>query len=320
MSYTEFEFVTAPRLEQEVLEFYQRVRFAPIPEGVEYDAHQKSIDQDFKHNLSVYFLEWSMMMATAIHEQLDFSFWAEKFFQAYCTVLTEEQIPFFEVTAHRTAAYYADKIVKRLRMLFESTTLTEEMHKLNERYDKRIEKLRESYCNTSQMYPDAADLKLELSLNAVGSEIIDLRQLEGFFKKFQTNLSNEFWYRTQVVYSFYQIVRDDVQQSYVIHFYMNFNRSLYTDPLFYCSAIDRCWAQVTRYMGTCSCLSLIDQNGGVDSEQKFRIDRIIQEEAQCPLSALNSMPENQTGRHGLANRICIFRRGFEWFNGKPASR
>jgi hypothetical protein len=50
-------------------------------------------------------------------------------------------------------------------VLFESTSLTEEMHKQNERYEKRIEKLRESYRNTSQIYPDAADLKLELSLN-----------------------------------------------------------------------------------------------------------------------------------------------------------
>jgi hypothetical protein len=48
-------------------------------------------------------------------------------------------------------------------------------------------------------------------------------------------------------------------------------------------------------MGTCSCLSLTDQNSVVDAEQMFRIDRIIQEDVQCPLSALNSMPENQTG-------------------------
>jgi hypothetical protein len=52
-------------------------------------------------------------------------------------------------------------------------------------------------------------------------------------------------------------------------------------------------------MGTCSCLSLTDQNSVVDAEQMFRIDRIIQEDVQCPLSALNSMPENQTGSLGF---------------------
>lgn len=259
-------------------------------------------------------------MAVGIHEHLSFSFWADKFFQAYCSVLQEEQIRFFEVTAQRSAGFYIDKIVKRLRVLFESTSLTEEMHKLNECYEKRIEKLRESYRNTSQIYPDAADLKLELSLNEGGNEIIDLRQLERFLSNFQKSLAAEYWYRTQAIYRFYQIVRDDVQQRYVIHFYLSFNRSLYADPLFYCSVIERCWAQVTNYMGTCSCLSLTDQNSVVDAEQMFRIDRIIQEDVQCPLSALNSMPENQTGQFGLPNRICIYPKGFKWFDGAPVRR
>lgn len=52
MSYTEFEFVTAPRLEQDVIEFYQTIRFAPIPEGIEYEAHHKNIDDEFKLKLS----------------------------------------------------------------------------------------------------------------------------------------------------------------------------------------------------------------------------------------------------------------------------
>ena len=320
MSHSELEFVTAPRLEQDVLEHSQMIRFAPIPEGTDYDAHQKNIDQEFKRKLSGYFSAWRRMMAVGIHEHLSFSFWADKFFQAYCSVLQEEQIRFFEVTAQRSAGFYIDKIVKRLRVLFESTSLTEEMHKLNECYEKRIEKLRESYRNTSQIYPDAADLKLELSLNEGGNEIIDLRQLERFLSNFQKSLAAEYWYRTQAIYRFYQIVRDDVQQRYVIHFYLSFNRSLYADPLFYCSVIERCWAQVTNYMGTCSCLSLTDQNSVVDAEQMFRIDRIIQEDVQCPLSALNSMPENQTGQFGLPNRICIYPKGFKWFDGAPVRR
>ena len=319
MSHSELE-SAAVRLEQDVLEHYQTIRFAPIPEGTDYKDHQKNIDDEFKRKLSGYFSAWRRMMAVGIHEHLSFSFWADKFFQAYCSVLQEEQIRFFEVTAQRSAGFYIDKIVKRLRVLFESTSLTEEMHKLNERYEKRIEKLRESYRNTSQIYPDAADLKLELSLNEGGNEIIDLRQLERFLSNFQKSLAAEYWYRTQAIYRFYQIVRDDVQQRYVIHFYLSFNRSLYADPLFYCSVIERCWAQVTNYMGTCSCLSLTDQNSVVDAEQMFRIDRIIQEDVQCPLSALNSMPENQTGQFGLPNRICIYPKGFKWFDGAPIRR
>ena len=241
MSHSELEFVTAPRLEQDVLEHYQTIRFAPIPEGTDYDAHQKNIDQEFKRKLSGYFSAWRRMMAVGIHEHLSFSFWADKFFQAYCSVLQEEQIRFFEVTAQRSAGFYIDKIVKRLRVLFESTSLTEEMHKQNERYEKQIEKLRESYCNTSQIYPDAADLKLELSLNEAGNEMIGIRQLERYLLNFQKSLAAEYWYRTQVVYRFYQIVRDDVQQRYVIHFYLSFNRSLYADPLGYCNDSREHW-------------------------------------------------------------------------------
>ena len=130
MSYLEFEFVAAPRLEQDVLEFYQTIRFAPIPEGSEYDAHYKNIDDEFKLKLSGYFSAWRRMMAVGIQEHLSFSFWADKFFQAYCSVLTEEKLRFIEVTAQRSAGFYKNKIVKRLRGLFESTGLTEEMHKL----------------------------------------------------------------------------------------------------------------------------------------------------------------------------------------------
>ena len=121
MSHSELE-SAAVRLEQDVLEHYQTIRFAPIPEGTDYKDHQKNIDDEFKRKLSGYFSAWRRMMAVGIHEHLSFSFWADKFFQAYCSVLQEEQIRFFEVTAQRSAGFYIDKIVKRLRVLFESTS------------------------------------------------------------------------------------------------------------------------------------------------------------------------------------------------------
>lgn len=317
MSHSEFEFVIAPRLEQDVLEYYQRICFAPIPEGVHYEDHQKNIDQEFKRKLSGYFSGWRRMMMACMQEHLYFSFWLDKFFQAYCSVLGQERINFFEVTAQRSAGFYTDKIVKKLRILFESNSLTEEMHKQNERYEKRIEKLRESYRNTSQIYPDAADLKLELSLNDVCNEIIDIRQLSQYLSNFQNSLATVFWYRTQVVYRFYRIVRDAVQQRYMIHFYLTFNQSLYSGPLGYCHDIEQHWLSATKYMGTCMCPEVNQQHTRLDAEQALRIDRILQEEALCPLGALNEMPENQTGQNGLATRICIYPKGFEWFRGAP---
>lgn len=320
MSHSEFEFVIAPRLEQDVLEYYQTIRFVPTPEGVEYKKHQKSIDKEFKRKLSGYFSGWRRMMTACMHEYLEFSFWVDKFFQAYCSVLREEHIHLLEVITHKHSALYTGRIVKRLRMLFESTSLSEEMNKKNERYDKQIEKLRESYLNTSQIYPDAVDLKLELSLNEFGNEISDLQQLNQYFLNFKKNLATAFWYRTQVVYRFYQIARDTAQQCYIIHFYLTFNRSLYSDSLGYCNDIRECWLKVTGYIGTCMSPEANHHHASLEAEQVLRIDRILQEEAQCPLGALNEMPENQTGLYGLPNRICICPKTFQWFDGAPVRR
>ena len=320
MSHSEFEFITAPRLEQDVLEYYQTIRFTPIPEGVEYNKHQKSIDQEFKRKLSSCFSGWRRMMTACMNEHLYFSFWVDKFFQAYCSVLREEQVNFLEVTEHKTSSFYTEKIIKRLRMLFESTSFSEEMNKQNKRYDKRIEKFRESYCNLNQIYPDAVDLKLELTLNEVGNEISDLQQLSRYFLNFQKNLATELWYRTQVIYRFYQIVRDAVQQRYIIHFYLTFNRSLYSDSLGYCNDIKERWLKVTGYMGVCMWPEANHQHASLGAEQALRIDRILQEEAQCPLGALNEMPENQTGVYGLPKRICIYPKTFQWFDGAPVRR
>ena len=320
MSHSEFELVVAPRLEQDVLEYYQTIRFAPIPESINYEDHKKNIDQEFKRKLSGYFSGWRRMMMACMQEHLYFSFWADKFFQAYCSVLREENINFFEITELSPVSFYTDKLVKRLRILFGSTSLSEEMHKQNEQYDKRIEKLRESYRNTSQIYPDAVDLKLELSLNDVGNEITDIRQLDRYFTNFQKRLAAEIWFRTQVVYRFYRFIRDDLQQRYVIQFYLTFNPSLYSFPLVYCHDIRKLWLMATGNLGICDCPRADHQHASLNTEPALRIDKIVQEEEQCPLGALNDMPENQTGLNGLAGRICIHPKTFKWFDGAPVRR
>ena len=320
MSQPQFEHLTAPRLEQDVLEYYQINRSTRIPDEIERKEYQNNIDQEFKQKLSSYFFDWRIMMMAGIQEKLSYSFWVDKFFQAYCSVLNEEQIRFLDITAQRNARFYIDKIVKKLRVLFESTSLTEEMHKQNERYEKRIEKLKESYCNTSNIYPDAADLKLELSLNDVASELLDLRQLSQCFEKFQKNLANEFWYRTQAIYRFYNIFRDEQSQRYKIHFYLSFNRSLYSDPMGYCNDIRKHWMWVTQDMGICIYPESYSHLSEAEAQQAQRMDLITLEEAQCPLGEFNNMPENTTGKFGLPNRICIFHKGFQALDGAPVRR
>ncbi len=69
------------------------------------------------------------------------------------------------------------------------------MHKLNERYDKRIEKLERVLLQYKPNVSRCCGLKLDFSLNEVGNEIIDLRQLERFFSNFQKSLAAEYWYQ-----------------------------------------------------------------------------------------------------------------------------
>ncbi len=107
------------------------------------------------------------------------------------------------------------------------------------------------------------------------------------------------------------------QQRYVIHFYLSFNRSLYSDPLGYCNEIREHWMRATGYLGTCVYPEMHHQLSDADAQKALRIDRIMQEEAGCPLGALNSMPENQTGQFGLPSRICIYPKGFKWFHEAP---
>lgn len=48
--------------------------------------------------------------------------------------------------------------------------------------------------------------------------------------------------------------------------------------------------RATGYLGTCVYPEMHHQLSDADAQNALRIDRIMQEEAGCPLGALNSMP------------------------------
>jgi hypothetical protein len=61
------------------------------------------------------------------------------------------------------------------------------------------------------------------------------------------------------------------------------------------------------------------QLSDADAQKALRIDGSCKKK-RAVLGALNSMPENQTGQFGLPNRICIYPKGFKWFDGAPVRR
>ena len=58
-------------------------------------------------------------------------------------------------------------------------------------------------------------------------------------------------------------------------------------------------AESTGYLGTCVYPEMHHELSDADAQKALRVERTMQEEGGCPLGALNSMPENQTGSLGF---------------------
>lgn len=303
----------APRLEQNIIEYYKRLKFDRASEEGNFEDHQKALDQELKQKLISYFDDWRILMV-AYGGKYTFSFWVDTFYCAYSSVLLEAGVPFFAREGSITASSYIDQILIRLNKLFRSTSFVESLHHRNQLYAKRIDKIRESYCTVSEIYPNAVDLKFELSLDDPYNQWVDILKLLRMFNSFQKMLKQLYWYGSQAVFTFYQVVR--VDQRYVIQFFITLNPSLCVEHAAYSHQIDYWWKVVTKGMGIISCPKLNFQ------QYQYENELIIQHNTQAldPLSALDGMPDRETSIDGLANRVCVYPRGFKWFHGAPIRR
>lgn len=316
MSNLTLEFVTAPRLEHDIADYCKKVRFDRVLEGGNYEDQQKALDKEFKQNLKAYFNDWVLLMMAS--RKYRFSFWIDVFHRAYISVLQEEGTAFFEIDSSRSHSYYINKMLSKLKKLFNSTSFSELLNRHNQQYSKRLEKIRASYCSVSETYPNAVDLKFELSLHAMENLLLCIADINHLFSNFKRQLQQQDWYKTQVIYTFYQIMRDDQRQRYVIRFFLTFNTMLFTNTAIYCNELEKLWNMATNGMGVIFCSNMSSACDKLNDGNTLRINRIIQEEIYSPLSALDEMPDHLTNLEGLSHRICAFPfAGFHPFEGNP---
>jgi coenzyme F420-reducing hydrogenase delta subunit len=314
----------AVRLEQNMIEHYKRLKFERVPEGMEFDDYQNALNQELKQALMSYFDDWRILMV-ACGGQHKFSFWVDAFYRAYSSVLLETGTPYFTMEGATTASHYndqasahIDKILKRLNKLFKSASFLEQLQQYNQYYTKQIAKIRESYCTVSEIYPNAVDLKFELSLEGLHNQWVDISAWSKLLYHFQKQLKQLSWYNAQAVFTFYQVIR--VDQRYVVKFFLTLDPLLCVEPSAYSREIDICWKRVTQNRGISFCPLLDFQQYQHEDEYQLIIQRNALDQALDPLSALDEMPDRETSSEGLANRICVYPKGFKWFHGAPVRR
>ena len=137
------------------------------------------------------------------------------------------------------------------------------------------------------------------------------------FLAFEKKLAYLPWFRAQVIFSYYHLIRDSTRNCYVIRFYLTFQKAFYSDDFDYSVDLLRLWQDATYGMGIL--LEIPDEetqklNGnpfGFNPDGLFNFP-----EPKNPLDDLGDLPDTATSIREQMNKICITTRSFKIFNGK----
>ncbi|UUS64550.1 MULTISPECIES: hypothetical protein [unclassified Acinetobacter] len=317
MDITYIEHQTAPRLEQDIHNFFTQVRFgSPIP-PMTHDEHIQKIIEQTAQVLLEYFREWNELMFH--HRDSDCSFWVTQFRNAYFTVLQQidSRQHYFNPTAKHTAKWLAEHILSKLKLLFVTTGFHETLNQTNEQYEKRVNHLRDLYCEVSKLSVDAPDLKFYLSYPAGTELLLSVDQVIQSFREFEKKLTFLPWFRSQVIFSYYHLIRDTTRNCYVIRFYLTFQTVFYSDDIDYSIDLLRLWQDVTYGMGILFDIPDEEVQKPQGNPFGYNPDGLLNfPEPKNPLDDLSDLPDTLTSVNEQMNKICITTRGFKIFNGK----
>lgn len=311
-----YEFIIGPQLEKDISEYYKAIRFGRAADGVNYQDHVTAINHSLKKVLLGYFKDWNFLMFS--RKDQVFSFWLEEFRNVYFSVLRQNDIGYFISTQQKNEKWLIEQIVVRLEAGFLTTGFMEKLNKYNDKYSKRIEKLREKYCTTSKFSADAPDVKFLLGFYDQSNELFDIQRLTEKFRMFEKILKSQAWYQAEVIFTYFNFVRDFTQHRYVIHFYLTFYKHLFSNSEDYQQRISKLWLDVTEQTGVL--LSCVQAGSGAKPymlEQAHPFDIV---ESRSALDDLEALPANDTGTGEYSTRICIAPLGFIPFNGYPNSQ
>ena len=162
MDITLIEHLTAPRLEADVQGFFTKVRFASSDPEISHEEQEKNLKEQWVTVFIDYFKDWNNLMYS--HRDAEFSFWIAQFRRAYLFVLQQAHLNmhYFVPNPQHTEKWLIDRILGKLKELFKTTGFYEILNQGNEKYEKRVDQLRERYSEVSKFSVDAPDLRFYL--------------------------------------------------------------------------------------------------------------------------------------------------------------
>lgn len=317
MDITYIEHQTAPRLEKDVHDFFTQVRYGasgPKKSDVE---NEKNLKQEWLQIFSDYFGDWNFLMYS--HRDAELGFWITLFRNAYFCVLSQVNpcVYYFVPDTTYSKKWMIEQILEKLKTLFWTTGFIEFLHQCNEQYEKHINQIRDSYIGVSKISVDAPDIKFYLSFPSGTEKLQSINWVIRSFRKFEKNLKCQPWFRGQVIFTYYHLIRDSYRNCYVIRFYLIFQKVFYSINTNYSALIQRLWQEATDGLGM---LLIIDEERAKQpAANPFglgRDDVLAFPEPKDPLDDLDDVPEVASSVSEKMNKICILTRGFKTFHGK----
>lgn len=317
MDITHIEHQTAPRLEIDVQNFFKQIRFGSADPKISHEEQERNLKEQWVTVFLDYFKDWNNLMYS--HRDSEFSFWTTQFRRAYLFVLQQAglNIHYFVPNVPNTEKWLIERILVTLKKLFKTTGFHEVLNQGNEKYEKRVDQLRERYSEVSKLSVDAPDIRFYLSY-PVGTELLQsIDQVIQSFREFEKKLKFQPWFRAQVIFSYYHLIRDSYRNCYVIRFYLTFQKVFYSSDIDYSALLLQLWRDATYGLGVL--LEIPDEESQKLNDNPFGLgqDEIVHfPEPKNPLDDLGDLPDTMSCVNEKMNKICIVPRGFEIFNGK----
>lgn len=322
MTFQSPDFTTAPRLENDIYAFYREVHFSKPAEGVKYDDHLKQIQHRWQGIFLAYINDWNFLLQLRLRDY-EFSFWLNCFHKAYLYILVQAKLSdvFFQPSKPQDEQWLIQNILRKLSDLFETTGFHEHMNQQNERYKKRIDSFREAYCATSELSVGAIDHKFYLSY-LEGSELVfDIGELTKAYHSFEKRLKQQLWYNSQVMFTFYDVVRNTKLNRYMIRFYMTIHKTFDSEHINYELWIAQLWSEETSRMGILLNKFKLENHG----TSEFIINDVNNDEIfnwvepNDPLENLDHLPTSVTSTSKQMEKLCVYPFGFKAFHGKKGA-
>lgn len=323
MTFLSLELFTAPRLEQDVCTFYKDVRFKRHDPALSYQEQSNAVIGTFRTALLQYFKDWNLMMVS--HRDYDLSFWSSTFRKVYTSVLYEYGIAHFYPAGEKNETWLINQIAFKLQKLFKTTGFIEMLNKVNNDYEKRVDKIRTSYRSTSELSVDAVDLRFNLGFYDQFNEFMDIQSVMKMFNIFEKQLKMQAWYRAQSVFTLYHVFRDVEQNRYVICLFLTIDKVMYSVDTKYDYLISQLWNRVTDGYG-----GLLQSTGhfSIDFNISGHITPLIiggndifnASNAMNPLDYLDSLPTNETAFDESSKKICVLNMGASALKGFSAMK